>query len=301
MKKLLIAVLIFTNIHSFAQYHNDEDTTIPNNIQKILEDIDTFLRVREEQVRLNYPEYNEAFNHFKSEVEKSSAENNKILIKSNEMMSNFNSELTELKRQYNNSPSSALEKLIERKEKIELKKLENDVRNNYKLFLENAISLKQKLRLATKIKFTGFAVPQAVMSLLPIFTPLTITGIIPGLYQFKVVDSFNETLSKHDSKEDDYDIFEATRKIPRAKHARKKYNASKAKSLFGNCKTQGCVYFLAEDYINYINLASKLNKTVKNNLGFELKKVKFFKRKTIEAIDEIAEFAANGLPTGKDL
>ncbi len=298
IKKLLIGILTVVSFSSFADYSN-ENKNIPYNIQRTLDDVDTFLRAREEQVQLNYPDYRHAFLYFMNEVENTTNTNRQVLIQINKEIEKFTSELAELERQYRNTPSDALKKLIKRKKTIELAKLETKVNGDYEKFLKDTMSLNQKLRLATKVKFKGFGSEQVLLTLFPLTAPFTITGIIPGLYAYKVVDNFNDVLSVHDA-DDDRSIFDTNRKLSEAKKARQDYIKSKSQSLFRNCRTQGCVYYLAEDYISFINIVSKLNRSVKNNIGIRFKKIRHLKRSTIKAIDDVSSFAARTLPTGSE-
>lgn len=122
-----------------------------------------------------------------------------------------------------------------------------------------------------------------------------ITGLT-NTHKTAVIDMYKNRLVTVDA---EWMEFEG-RPGPRAQAWLEYSLSSKASELFSNCRSQGCVYYLAEDIALWIKKSqeavAKLDIPVKDVKDFKAKKqVKF--KKIQNSIDAMADIAAAGKPT----
>jgi hypothetical protein len=244
---------------------------------------------------LNFSDYDDASKQLLKRIDASS----KNFQNSLSGVENFLSWYDSVNNAASSAPENrALSRLMEKKE-VELKAL----RESYKSYAQSFVMLDGHLGFEARAKMIGFtnsAGPQAVLGLFPAITPVIVIGMITGLtntHKFATVDIYNNRKSIVDA---EWMEFEG-RPGPRAKAEVESSLGYNASTLFGACKTQGCVYYLAEDILYWIKESDEMSSVLNIPIHGvdDMKNSDLIKFKHIQkAIDKMADIAAAGKPTG---
>lgn len=278
MKSSLIGLMLLTcSFSGFAQSIG-VGTSVEEFRQNLKESLDQTKSDMELQVsrrNLAFPDYKDASQDLLAQINESS----ETFVKNLNGVENFLAWYDSVRDARSSDRNNrAIERLLEKK-KTEMEKLRED----YKIYAQKFVMLNGLLSFPVSTKIGANETP--MLLIVP-----TIAGQLDYLLTKGALDMYKNLLFVRDA-------FEG--QLPYKVLKQRAFGAS-AINIFSKCKTQGCVYYIAEDIAEWIakshKMAAKLNIPVENVKEFKSSKIASFS-KIQKSLDAIADIAADGKPT----
>lgn len=275
IKKTLISLLFASA--SLQMAHAQE---ITGGIQVVQKEVKQHIQDR---VSVNYPLYpdlNQALRELEIRFDKVMKYSLPELVKIEERAHQFQKELDTFKDNYAQTHSAVFQKMIEQKEKVERPKMVREFNSIYQDKIKDLITVWQDFVVVTGIKKHKTDSEWRDMS-----------GIT---HDYTMLDNFGETMG---SRPLDLGLIyymnmqfnELKKKDAIDNTAR--FNWEQSGNMFWACKTQGCIFELAEDIKQYFGIISKINQKITLIPGIELMPVNFLQEQSILQIDVMAKTA----------
>jgi hypothetical protein len=305
MKNLLLGVMCVMSFNNFAQDAGvgDRAENFRRNLSQRINGIESEMLLNVYNRKLEFPDYEIAANNLLEKIDQSKRQFDLYLDKVEEFLSWHQQIKDDLALNPNNK---ALQNLLAKKNE-EL----SDMKDVYARPALDLITLNSHLTTPVSISpRPGKYIPGMLLLATPVLMMPFTAGVslftgapfyIAGA-AFYMVDETEVNAGKFfiagaikDSTGEV--IYNANQGDFTAVQMKKMLLGDSVKRIFSECKTQGCVYYIAEDLKKWIEASSE----VVNKLDINDKKIKAFKfslplpkRKYLKSIDQMADIAAKG-------